>query len=310
MTTISGDLLVDRTPVVRLENEFLQVDVAPSVGGRIVNITEKRSEHQFLWHNKDLRLERLPPASEYDPNFYGGIDDLIPNDIPELIDGMPCPDHGELWTMPLAHQIDEDVLRLEGMLSLTQLHYTKRVGLRPDGPRIDLDYRVENRSGEVRHFMWKLHAAMNVEPGDMLVCPARTARVGDLEWSRWHTLEPFAWPVIIEDPLQGEVSRVDRVPPPDGTVDFFFLYNLEAGQIAWESAARGLRFGLDFDTAVFPFAWLFASYGGLLGYYTVVLEPCSGMPMSVNEAAGLGQCSRLEPGESIETRVTIYAGPV
>jgi hypothetical protein len=34
------------------------------------------------------------------------------------------------------------------------------------------------------------------------------------------------------------------------------------------------------------------------------------MPVSVNEAARLGQCSSLEPGEQIVTRVTIYAGPV
>jgi hypothetical protein len=33
------------------------------------------------------------------------------------------------------------------------------------------------------------------------------------------------------------------------------------------------------------------------------------MPLSVNEAAKLGQCSVLEAGEKIETRVTIYAGP-
>jgi hypothetical protein len=301
MTTINDNLMVDGTPVVRIENRFLQVDVAPGVGGKIVNLLNKRSRHPFLWHNKNLRLERLPPGSEFDPNFYGGIDDLIPNDFPESVDGIACPDHGELWTTPLVHETEGDVLRLEGLLPLTQLHYTKRIGLRSDGPRIDLDYRVENRSGAVRHFMWKLHAALNVEPGDSILCPARSARVADLQWSRWHTLAPFAWPVI-------EGNWVDQIPPADGTCDFFFLYDLESGQLSWESAARGLKFGLEFDTAVFPYAWLFASYGGLLGYYTVVLEPCSGMPMSVNEAAALGQCSRLDPGQSIETRVTVYAG--
>jgi hypothetical protein len=302
MTNITEGLAIDGTAVVRIENAFLQVDVAPGVGGRIVNCLEKGTGHQFLWHNKSLLLERLPSGSEYDPNFYGGIDDLIPNDIPESIDGVAYADHGELWTTPMLHGVKGDLLHLEGILPLSQLYYTKRVGLRPDSPHLDLDYRVENRSAATRHFMWKLHAALNVEPGDTVVCPARTARVSDLRWSRWHTLDPFTWPVI-------EGNWVDQIPPADGTCDFFYLYDLEAGQISWESTARGLRFGFEFDTAVFPFAWLFASYGGLLGYYTVVLEPCSGMPLSVNEAAKLRQCSRLEPGECIETRVTIYAGP-
>jgi hypothetical protein len=81
-TTIREDVMIDQTPVVRLENEFLQVDVAPTVGGRIVNLVEKGSNHQFLWHNARLKLEKLPAGSEYDPNFYGGIDELLPGDIP------------------------------------------------------------------------------------------------------------------------------------------------------------------------------------------------------------------------------------
>jgi hypothetical protein len=42
----------------------------------------------------------LERGADYDSNFYGGIDELIPNDIPENIDGIDDPDHGELWTTP------------------------------------------------------------------------------------------------------------------------------------------------------------------------------------------------------------------
>jgi hypothetical protein len=303
MTRIIDTLRLDGVPVIRLENDLLRVDLAPGAGGKIISLVEKRTGHEFLWHNDALRLERQAPGAEFDPNFYGGIDDLIPNDFPETVDGVAYPDHGELWTTPMSCGIDRDAAILEVTLPLSQLNYTKQVRLRGDRPCVDLDYRIENRSGVVRRFMWKLHAALKIEPGDAIVCPARTARVAELRWSRWHTLEPFAWPVI-------EGNWADEIPPADGTCDFFYLYDLEAGQIAWESVARGLRFGLEFDTGVFPFAWLFASYGGLLGHYTAVLEPCSGMPMSVNEAAAAEQCSRLEAGESIGTRVTVYAGPI
>jgi hypothetical protein len=54
---------------------------------------------------------------------------------------------------------------------------------------------------------------------------------------------------------------------------------------------------------------IFATYGGFLGHYTVVLEPCTTMPLSVNEAKATGRCSRLEPGEILETNVSIFAGP-
>jgi hypothetical protein len=41
-----------------------------------------------------------------------------------------------------------------------------------------------------------------------------------------------------------------------------------------------------------------------------VLEPCTAMPFSVNEAARLGQCSLLEPGQSIETRISYFVEKV
>jgi len=101
MPRLSSDLHLDDIPLVRLESEWLRVDVAPGVGGRIVSLIEKASGHEFLWCNSRLPLSLLPPGSTYDPNFFGGIDELLPNDLPEEVNGIPCPDHGELWTLPL-----------------------------------------------------------------------------------------------------------------------------------------------------------------------------------------------------------------
>lgn len=302
MTTIQEGIFIDQTPIVRMENNFLQVDIAPTVGGKIVNILEKTSGYQFLWHNPHLKLEKQSPGTEYDPNFYGAADELLPNDIPEFLNGLDSPDHGELWTLALDHRHERDSLTLSGILPLCGLSYERKISLRPDSPHVDMDYRIQNPSGEERVFLWKLHAALNIEPDDQIVCPARTARAVDLEWSRWSSLEPFAWPNV-------EGQRADQIPPSGDMVDFLFLYDLEAGQMAWKSATRGLTFAYSFDLKVFPYAWYFASYGGFDGHYTAILEPCTTMPLSVNEAAQLGQCSVLQAGEQIETRVTIYAGP-
>jgi hypothetical protein len=301
VTTFRENLLIDRTPVVRMENDFLQVDVAPGIGGRIVNLLEKSSNYQFLWHNAGLKLEKLEPGAVYDPNFYGAIDELLPNDIPEVINGVQCPDHGELWTASLDHRVDGDKLVLTGMLPIFGLHYQRRIRLASDGPRLYLDYRIDNVSGARREFLWKLHAALKIGAGDRIVCPAGHALVGDPEYSRWSSTQPFEWPNI-----QGQ--RADIVPEKDGSMDFLYLYDLEKGRIAWENVHRSLTFIYEFDLKVFPYAWLFASFGGFDGHYMAILEPCTTMPISVNEAARLGQCSLLEAGEAMETRVTIYAG--
>ena len=301
MVSIRQDLRLDGLPIVRLESKHLQVDVAPDAGGRVVRVIDKLSGYDFLWRNRSLPLERKPAGSEYDPNFYGGIDELLPNDLPESINAVNCPDHGELWTLPLAPEILGESLTLRGRLPMFGLDYERRMRLSNDGPWIDFDYRISNPTSRPRDFLWKLHAAVQVQEGDLIDCPARRAQIVDPAWSRFKTTEPFQWPQ-----LEGRPANV--VPAQSGEMDFFYLFDLEKGEMFWRRPAAGLKFGYRFDVRIFPYAWLFASWGGFLGHYTIILEPCTAMPMSVNQAAARRQCSRIEAGEVIETQVSLYAG--
>ncbi len=300
MVSARTDLSLDGVPIVRLESERLRVDVAPSVGGRVLSLVEKSGGHEFLWRNGALRLASLPAGSEYDPNFFGGVDELLPNDIPEEINGIACPDHGELWTLPLAWRRDGAQLTLQATLPRFGLRYERRMSLRDDGPFLDCEYRLSNPTPEPRQFLWKLHAALNVAAGDVIDCPAGRAQVADLNYSRFTTQSPFPWPQV-------EGKAVNLVPPADGTMDFFYLFSLREGQVAWRRPSERLEFEYDFDRQIFPYVWLFASYGGFLGHYTIVLEPCTTMPISVKEAALKQQCSALNPGQTLETRVAIRA---
>ena len=302
MPTIRQDLQLDGVPIVRLESDQLQVDVAPSLGGRVVQMVDRRSGYDFLWRNSRLHLEPKPGGSEYDPNFYGGIDELLPNDLPETIDGVDCPDHGELWTTPLSAEVSAGSLRLRARLPRFGLEYEREMRLRTDAPILDFRYRIRNATNQPRHFLWKLHAALAVQAGDRIECPARQAQIVNPAWSRFTTTTPFPWPKV-------EGQAVDIVPARNGTMDFFYLFDLAAGEMFWHRRSTGLKFGYQFDTEVFPYAWLFASWGGFLEHYTIILEPCTAMPMSVNEAAAKRQCSLLLPGDVLETKVSLYAGP-
>jgi len=299
---IQQNLELDGVPIVRLESTELQVDVAPSVGGRIVGILNKPAGYEFLWRNRGLKLEAKPSGAEYDPNFYGGIDELLPNDIAEPINGVDCPDHGELWTTPLDYEVFENRLVIQGRLPRFGLRYERTMKLRGDTPWVDFEYQLTNTTGEPREFLWKLHAALAVREGDVIECPARQARIVDPAWSRFKETQPFPWPNI-------EGRRANVIPPKDGTMDFFYLFDLTAGEMWWRRPSAGLKFGYQFDTRVFAYAWLFASYGGFLDHYTIILEPCTAMPMSVKGASTNRQCSRLQPGETLRTNVSLYAGP-
>jgi hypothetical protein len=173
--------------------------------------------------------------------------------------------------------------------------------LDPVLPMIELKYQIRNLAAEPRSFLWKLHAALTVKAGDRIECPARYGQVVDLTWSRFHSLDAFPWPTI-------EGREANCVPDADGSMDFFYLFDLAGGRVALRRPDDDLLFAYQFDRNVFPFVWLFASYGGFNGHYTIILEPCTAMPLSVREAESLRQCSRLGPGELLETKARIWAG--
>jgi len=283
---------------VLLENEVLRAVVVPSVGGRVVSLMHRPSGREVLWRNPRLKLAPCAPGSAYDPNFHGGMDEVIPCDLPETINGIACPDHGELWTLALDAKSDGDALVLRGQLPRFGLDYLR--SMRLEGNRLVCDYRIVNPSGGERRFMWKLHAALAVQPGDRVVCPAATAHAADPEWSRRKSVAPFAWP-------EADGLDMSVVPPPDGSTEFLYLNDLREGRIGLEMQ-DGARIECRFDRRVFPCCMYFASHGALGGAYTAVLEPCTAMPLSVNEAARDGFCSRLGPGETLATTVDWVVG--
>ena len=292
---------INGVDVFILENDLLKVAVVPALGGKILSVYNKSLKKEFLWTNKNLQLKTQEPGADYDSNFLGGIDELIPNDIPETIDNISYPDHGELWTTKLHHEILGNTIIVHGQLKLSGLYYSKSVSLVSGSPSVQLGYIIRNDSGRQRNFLWKLHAALNIDAGNRLVTSATTGKVIDPEYSRFKKhLEPFKWPFI-------ENSDASVVPAKNGTMDFLYLYDVLSGEMQLLDN-DGHLFSYSYDKAVFPYQWWFASYGGFLDHYTAILEPCTNMPISVNEAKELKQTATLAPGEILATTVKIFAG--
>lgn len=291
---------MDISSLIRLENNYLLVDIFPEGGGKMTSIYNKKLGYEFLWNNETLNLKAYKAGTEYDPVFYGGVDELIPNDIPENIDGMELPDHGELWTQPQAASVGKGLLTLKSFLPVSKLNYKKTIRLDENGPFIHANYTISNENTEPVKFLWKLHAALKIKAGDRILCRAGKGQVVDPEYSRFKQTDSFQWPIL-------EKNNVSVIPEKNGTMDFFYLYELDDGEVGLENVEQAY-FGYRFDKRVFPYVWLFASYGGFLNHYTAILEPCTTMPISVNDAARLGQTMVLQPGETVSTRVTIIAG--
>lgn len=292
---------IDEIEILALENNHIRTEIAPELGGKILSVFNKYLQKDFLWNNKNLKLNILHPGDDYDSNFWGGIDELIPNDIPEKIDSISYPDHGELWTTPLQYDCLYNKISVYGKLKLSSLYYKKIMYLSEDSPVIYLDYTIRNEAKVKRNFLWKLHAALAIEEGDRLITSAQKGKSVYPKTSRFSYAEEFKWPEI-------ENSDVSLVSPKNNTLDFFYLYDIQQGGMKLINDQANRQFRYTYDKEIFPYQWYFASYGGFLNHYTAILEPSTGMPVSVNEAVALEQCAVLEPGQEINTRVCIYAG--
>ncbi len=300
MATITQNLL-NGIKILVIENDHLSVSIVPALGGKLLSIFNKKLLKEFVWVNKQLLLKSNVPGADYDSNFLGGIDELIPNDQPENIDGINYPDHGELWTTPLRYEIENNQIKLHGILPKSQLYYSKIIELNNDHPVITFNYSIKNESNKQCHFLWKLHAALRINPGDKLLTSAINGQVVDLDYSRYKTLEPFKWPLI-------ENTDAGVIPIKNNSIDFFYLYEIPTGNMMLQSADEDQLFCYSYDTKIFPYQWYFASYGGFLNHYTAILEPCTNMPMIVNDAIEKKQSSMLKPGETLNTQVQIFAG--
>ncbi|MEP6685012.1 MAG: hypothetical protein ABJA35_17185, partial [Parafilimonas sp.] len=140
-----------------------------------------------------------------------------------------------------------------------------------------------------------------IEGGEQLITSAKKAKVVDPDYSRFKNMNEFNWSVI-------EDTDASIILEKNNSIDFFYLYNIAEAEMNLINAKSNDVFRYSYDKNIFPYQWYFASYGGFLNHYTAILEPATAMPISVNDARRLQQCTSLKPGETLQTMVTIYAG--
>lgn len=291
-------------PAVLLENTVTRIVVLPGLGGKIISIVDKRADQELLWRNDRVPLQPAAFGSSYDDQFIGGWDELYPNDMPEELAGQPVPDHGELWAVPWTWSSGTSAydvwveLTVRGAVTGTEV--TRRLSL-GTGSDLAVDYRISNPGRTDQPFLWKSHVAVQLHPDTVVDVAAGDVLVHEFGTPRARPPEGhFTWPWL----SAGEVRHDLRTLPDTsrrGVSEFLIATTLERGECAVRhpSARTGLE--LTWDRADLPSCWLFASYGGgWRGLDVLVLEPCSGHPLSVAEGSEAGTHQTL-PAKSTKS---------
>ncbi len=89
-----------------LENDLLRTVIVPELGGKLVSLTDKRSQLEWLVGPGDRSVRKIPYGAPFHEQDMSGWDEMFPTIVacaypgPGAQHGTPLPDHGEVWTLP------------------------------------------------------------------------------------------------------------------------------------------------------------------------------------------------------------------
>lgn len=301
--------------VVRLRNDRLCVDVLPELGAKIYNFVHSPSGRNLLWHNPRVGPARQAFGSTFDDTWSGGWDELIPNDLPSPEpQGDLLPDHGEVWSQPAKVDVLQDAgpqvsVRFTTLTRVLPIRFEKTLTLRDGEPVLRIHYRLTNQGPARYDFVWNIHPAMAISPDSWIDLPAREGFTDPWRQEQFADHSPIAWPNVSD--RQGRRIDLRQVLPPEsGLADMHYLTGVREGWYAVTDRRAKVGFGLVFPTSVLPNVWLFRTFGGWRGLYTLILEASNGCSRDLREARNTGQCGRLESGQTLEADVlgVAYSG--
>ncbi len=299
--------------VVRLENDLICADVLPEVGAKIWNLVHKPSGRNLLWHNPHLPPARQAFGAHYDDVWSGGWDELVPNDVPTLLEnGERLPDHGEVWSQAAEWAVTEESANRVAATFVSYgralpTRFEKTVSLGAGESCLHVRYRYANLGPTDIDFLWNIHPAMVISEATRVDLPARRGIIDPWNTARFAGGTEFEWPYATD--RSGQRVDMRTVPPKGPYADFSYLPDVSAGWYAVTDSRVRVGFGLAFPTAVLPHLWLFRALGGWRGLYTLIVEASTAYSQ-LAAARETGHCGHLRPGETLEAEVVAvaYAG--
>jgi len=301
--------------VLRLENDWVMVDILPELGGKIYSLIHKASGRNLLWHNPRLSPAKAAFSASFDDHWCGGWDELLPNDLPRSAPGGDLlPDHGEFWAQAAEWQVlqsspQSGELRLSLTGRVLPTRFEKTIILTASDPFVRIRFAFSNSGADAFPFLWNIHPAMVVGPDTWLDVPAGNGITEDWRGEQFQVNTSFQWPHAIGC-TGGEIDLRRVQPPTANTADMHYLTDVHDGWYAVTDQASQVGFALRFPHQVFPHIWLFRTFGGWRGLHTLILEASTGYPYDLDIAAEQGTCGIMPGHGSLEVEVLAipYAG--
>ena len=280
-----------------LENGLCRVEVCPQQGGAITSHVHRPTGIDIIWRNpygqppRDRLLDQpVAAGSDLFDVMDGSWYVSLPNGFfAGDYFGAPLGTHGELRAVPWTV---ESLLPSRGAITAvlrgpsvrTPLVYRRELTLRAGSPFLEWKESVQNRSGEPLPIAWLQHPTFGgpLLTGARLLTPARTVRVFQADQPESLQLQAGyagTWPFVAER-VGGALRDCSVVPAAGSGLDHSVqLTDFRAGWGCVWNEGRRLGYSLQWDLEMFPYAWSWASGGGVRRYplwgegHIITLQP-------------------------------------
>ncbi len=296
----------DGWPALALENEHARLVVIPELGAKIVSLRSQSSGTEFLWKDP-TRPYRRPVFGDAFGNYdASGFDECFPTiaECPypeEPWAGVTMADHGELWCAPWRYELpDERTLYLHAYGVRFAYHFEKWIILSDGAPHFTLRYRLTNLTPFPFLSIWSAHPLFAAKEGMRVVLPgaprmrlthAIGARIGG------SLLVEYTWPWL--EGTDGRPLDYSQIGSPDlDANDKVYVDTPAEGWCALYQPESDEFVGFTLSAAETPFVGVCINHGGwpftgARGFWAAV-EPCTGWPDRLDEAARVGAYGTLD----------------
>lgn len=303
---------------IRIENDFLFIIFILSMGGKMIELTNKETGTQFLYQSS---ATSIPIYSDYgdkfDTKYAFGFDECFPTVSESSVKigekEIMLPDHGELWSRPWDFEKNEDGLKLWTEGTLLNYRFAKHIRL--VGNTIRIEYELTNLKDIPFNYLWSAHPLLNIEEEDELILPEEVSKVM-LNWSSDSMLgvlgDILEWPVLYGAESAINFNKVQSHSL--GLAIKLFTERLKKGKAGIYKKKSDETLLFSFDTDKIPYLGVWLCYGGWPEdspgkEYTVALEPCSGRPDSLCKAIERYESSKIGPRQVKRWSMTIKIVP-
>lgn len=282
---------------VTIENDAVRLEVWPQFGGKVSSVVDKADAFELLFSYPTELPESPQYDSAYNKSWYAGWDECFPAILPgkylrHPYEGIPVPDHGELWGLPTTAVPTKDGITIVWHGLRFGYRLTRKLYL--EGASVVAEYTLVNVAPFDFQFVWAQHPIFSLAVPVQIDLGEGAGRAFRFSHSTDSVPidKPFDWPTL--DP---GLDLSDPAKLPAASAWKVYSHNPISRPLAIRYPTRGrsvqVEYASDSDLVAYWGIWL--NSGGWGGHRHVAIEPTTGRFDQVDRSMRDGSAGHVGP---------------